>query len=186
MLVHFIDEKEQESQSKKILKIVKGRSVNEFAMTSLLEDEPSMKIMFGGLGVSTSLKDPAVSGYQNLREPGYIDPLVLREEEVPGDKSDIFSLGCVLFEMLSSHTLIQRGETPEESVLLNKKASTAIILNRLESVLEDLCSANLKDLLSRMVTIDPHFRPTALQCLNHKWFKKPLGTRQLLIQNKNT
>lgn len=106
MLVHFIDEKEQESQSKKILKIVKGRSVNNFAMGSLLEEEPSMKLMYGGLGVSTTLNDPLVSGHQTLREPGYIDPLVLREEEVPGDKSDIFSLGCVLFEIFSSKTLI--------------------------------------------------------------------------------
>ena len=111
MLVHFLDEKEQESQSKKILKIVKGRSVNNQGMGSLLDEEPSMKLMYGGLGVSTSLKDPSVSGHQSLREPGYIDPLVLREEEVPGDKSDIFSLGCVLFEMLSGETLIQRGQT---------------------------------------------------------------------------
>ncbi len=110
----------------------------------------------------------------------------MREEQVPGDKSDIFSLGCVLFEIFSGKPLIQIAQSHDESLFLNKKASTATILNRLDSELKSLNVSNFHDLISRMVTIDPHFRPTALQCLNHKWFKKTLGSRQYLIQNKNT
>ena len=54
---------------------------------------------------------------------------------VPADKSDIFSLGCVLFEALTGKHLIERGSSRNELLLNNKKVTTAILLKRLEQEL---------------------------------------------------
>lgn len=34
------------------------------------------------------------------------------------------------------------------------------------------CSENCKDLLKKMLTVDPAMRPSAVDCLNHPWFEE--------------
>ncbi|KAM3131101.1 hypothetical protein pb186bvf_016799 [Paramecium bursaria] len=96
---------------------------------------------------------------ENKGSPYYISPEQLRKQ--PHDqKVDIWALGCVMFEMLTGHTLF-RGNTYTEifESILNK------------DVIPEICSIpqlqrSYKELITKMVTKDPTKRPTIQQVID--------------------
>lgn len=97
----------------------------------------------------------------------FVAPEVLRKQGYDA-ACDVWSLGVLLFIMLSGKTPFANGpeDTPDE------------ILQRIGEGQFDLCggdwnsvSDSAKDLVKRMLDVEPSNRPTAVQVLNHAWMK---------------
>lgn len=81
-----------------------------------------------------------------------------------GYKCDIYSLGCVIFHVLSGDFPIM-AKTNEPSDWLRK-----IKLGPNWSLLSH-CSSEAIDMVKKMMTIDERLRPTSRECLQHPWFR---------------
>ena len=92
--------------------------------------------------------------------PAYIAPEILRDRGYRGGGVDIWSAGVVLFSML-------HGTVPFKGA--NMSELHKLILKGKYTVKEG--SDNVKDLLGRMLEVDPEKRITPIQVLNHAWMK---------------
>ena len=95
-----------------------------------------------------------------------------------GYKTDVYSLGCVIFQTLCGEIPVL-AKTTEPNDWLRK-----IKLGPNWNLLKH-CSTEAIDLVKKMMTIDERIRPTARDCLDHKWFqgsfrKSELGRKSLL------
>ena len=81
-----------------------------------------------------------------------------------GYKCDVYSLGCVIFHVLSGEFPIM-AKTNEPGDWL-KRIKIGPNWNLLRH-----CSGDAVDLVKKMMTIDERIRPTARDCLGHAWFK---------------
>lgn len=65
-----------------------------------------MKLYLGDFGLACSNSDPDSEELTNeCGTPGFIDPEVLTRQAAFCEKSDVFSLGCMLFQMVSGISL---------------------------------------------------------------------------------
>lgn len=83
-----------------------------------------------------------------------------------GFKCDIYSLGCVLFQMLSV-----RGEPPIDVDRVDDPHSwlQAIVRGPDWSLIRN-ASPEAQDLVRKMLAFHERSRPTAPECLQHRWF----------------
>ena len=95
--------------------------------------------------------------------PYYIAPEVLNE--VYDEKCDIWSSGIILYILLCGYPPFN-GET-DQDILNNVKKGKFEFPDEEWSVV----SHEAKDLINKMLTYTPLKRPSALECLNHSWFK---------------
>lgn len=83
-----------------------------------------------------------------------------------GLKCDIYSLGCVLFQMLSV-----RGEPPiDVENVEDPRAWLHAIARGPDWSLIRNASLDAQDLVRKMLAFDERARPTAPECLQHRWF----------------
>ena len=94
----------------------------------------------------------------------YIAPEVLKKKY--NEKCDIWSCGVIMYILLSQR-LPFNSDSEDEQELLNK-----ILLGKfdLETSPFDKISKNAKDLITRLLTVDPQKRLSAEEALNHPWF----------------
>jgi len=111
-----------------------------------------------------------ISYHQNGRRggtPGYIAPEVLNSESGKvflTDKSDLFSVGCMLYRLLTG-TKLFRGSTGKE--ILDKNKECYVNLNRPSN---SFLSKDAKDLLTKLLEKDPEKRISAAEALEHNFF----------------
>jgi serine/threonine protein kinase len=103
--------------------------------------------------------------YGQCGTPCYIAPEILSNIGYR-DSADMFSLGSVFFNLLTGRYLFE-GENTVELLFNNKNCSH---LNRVDIFLKEY-SSDCRDLLKKMLSIEPNLRPTAEQALSHSWFK---------------
>ncbi|EPX71981.1 CAMK/RAD53 protein kinase Cds1 [Schizosaccharomyces octosporus yFS286] len=101
---------------------------------------------------------------------GYLAPEVLQSKTTPpvggyGNKVDIWSLGCVLYVMLTA-TIPFAAPSQEESVKLISKADFPM-----SPLLENEVSSEGIDLITQMFQLDPSKRISGREALEHPWFK---------------
>lgn len=93
--------------------------------------------------------------------PGYVGPEILKGQLVT-TKADIFSLGCFLFNMISSSSLFP-GRNMKEVLASNRYSDPQQgVTEKVRNV-----SRECKDLLRWMLSVDPNQRPSAEECLSH-------------------
>lgn len=97
--------------------------------------------------------------------PGYFAPELLNCKPLT-TKADIFSVGCVLYKIISGNRLFD-GNVKKQVLLLNKEC---LLPGNFETDIES-CSIELKGLLISLLNPCPEKRPTAYQALNHSFFK---------------
>ena len=97
--------------------------------------------------------------------PGYVDPSVLKGKPFT-EKSDIFSLGCLLFNLVTGKKLFP-GRDPNKVLVKNSTHDpTPIIDYTCQNI-----SYECRDLIKKMILQDPQMRPTTEECLAHEWFQ---------------
>lgn len=106
-----------------------------------------------------------------LGTPGYVAPEILEasEENKYGTQVDMWSCGVILFVMIGGYPPFpQEGNGPQATQAMFKK------IKRGEYEFDERwwseVSPEAKDLISKLMTVDPEKRLTAKAALRHPWF----------------
>ena len=103
-------------------------------------------------------------GYTQTGTPYYASPEVWKDQPYD-NKSDIWSLGCVTFEMLALRPPF-RAENIEK--LYNE------VIHGQYGKISDNYSQDIKEIIKFILKVNPQDRPSCGQILNHKFVKKRL------------
>lgn len=109
-------------------------------------------------GVSKQTK-PGEVMTERCGTPAYIAPEVLQEKGYSGCKSDLWSAGVVLYAMLY-------GSVPFKA---NNMAELQDQIRAGDYKLKDTVPAPARDLISKILEIDPKKRLSSAQILSHPW-----------------
>ncbi|XP_074804859.1 ribosomal protein S6 kinase alpha-2 isoform X4 [Natator depressus] len=106
----------------------------------------------------------------------FVAPEVLKRQGYDA-ACDVWSLGILLYTMLAGFTPFANGpdDTPEEILARIGSGKYALAGGNWDSV-----SDAAKDIVSKMLHVDPHQRLTAVQVLRHPW----IVNREYLSQNQ--
>ncbi|XP_016062985.1 PREDICTED: ribosomal protein S6 kinase alpha-2 [Miniopterus natalensis] len=106
----------------------------------------------------------------------FVAPEVLKRQGYDA-ACDVWSLGILLYTMLAGFTPFANGpdDTPEEILARIGSGKYALSGGNWDSV-----SEAAKDVVSKMLHVDPHQRLTAVQVLKHPW----IVNREYLSQNQ--
>jgi len=104
-------------------------------------------------------------------KPKYMSPEVYRLQEYDGFKADIWSLGIILWGMVTN-TLVYRKASLNDPrfAILAKYGAEGINLLLQHEKISDVPS-DLVDLISRMLDMNPKTRYSAADVLAHPWVK---------------
>ena len=104
----------------------------------------------------------------------YICPEMWEGKKYSGEKADIFSLGAVLFNLVSGKNGFPTSKTDDPIYSLIKEGESLENYEKYWKVLPDAIfkelSENFKNLYIKMVSYNPKNRPTAQQILENPWF----------------
>ncbi|RZC79056.1 hypothetical protein C5167_003290 [Papaver somniferum] len=122
------------------------------------EDSP-LKIMDFGLSSVEEFTDPIVGLFGSI---DYVSPEALSQGKISA-ASDMWSLGVILYILLSGY--------PPFHATSNRHKQQLILAG--DFSFDDhswkTISSSAKQLISSLLTVDPHRRPTAQQILQHPW-----------------
>ncbi len=124
----------------------------------LLDEKNNIKVIDFGLS--------AIASYHKKLKvycgsPSYAAPEIVARRHYCGPPADIWSLGVVLFAMISGYLPFHAGK--------GNKAELSKKILRGAYTLPDFISKEARDLLSMMLTVEPSKRITSDQIWRHKW-----------------
>jgi serine/threonine protein kinase len=124
-----------------------------------------------------------VAGQKELDDfcgsPGFFAPEILLQEKYDGQKADVWSIGCILLEMiLGNNMFVSLWMGMYELNILKDRRKFAELLRKSLLGVRELCQINskfpysnkLKSLLMALLTEKPHERLSVYQMLMHPWF----------------
>lgn len=127
----------------------------------LIDNEKTIKIVDFGLSNTFSDKELLKTAWGS---PCYAAPEMIAGKNYIGPKADIWSWGVILYALVW-------GFLPFED---NNTASLYKKIMEGDYVVPDFISDNVKDLIVKILDIDPDSRYSINQIKNHKWFKLSL------------
>ncbi|XP_030962137.1 calcium and calcium/calmodulin-dependent serine/threonine-protein kinase-like [Quercus lobata] len=121
--------------------------------------DSSLKIMDFGLSSVEEFTDPVVGLFGSI---DYVSPEALSQGSVTS-KSDMWSLGVILYIVLSGYPpFIAQSNRQKQQIILAGEFSFY------EKTWKNI-SSSVKQLISSLLTVDPHRRPSAEELLDHLW-----------------
>ena len=129
----------------------------------LILDDVELKVCIADLGLACRASDVNELTFK-CGTPGYVAPCILKGFPC-GNKSDIFSLGCLFYNIVTGKALFS-GQDHQSVLFKNKYLDT-------NSIIDATCqhvSSECRDLLKRMTQHKPDNRASAEQCIQHDWF----------------
>ena len=113
----------------------------------------------------------------------YAAPEILMRKKYDGKKIDIFSLGIILFVIVTGKKFFLRKET--EFFYLNYKNNVKENYEKFIEKLDKEClnfSLNFRDLCFKMIKFEPDERPDYFDIKNHEWLKN-IDVSQFEMEN---
>ena len=98
--------------------------------------------------------------------PSYMSPEIVSKKEYYGGPADIWACGVLLYTLLIGSFPFKSVTTEKELFRKINRGIFSVSVGPTHEV-----SAEAKDLLHLMLTVDPAERPTATMVLNHSWFR---------------
>ncbi|KAL5735248.1 hypothetical protein ACOSP7_033109 [Xanthoceras sorbifolium] len=122
------------------------------------KDSP-LKIMDFGLSSVEGYTDPVVGLFGSI---DYVSPEALSQDRIT-TKSDMWSLGVILYILLSGYPpFIAQSNRQKQQMIMAGDFSFY------EKTWKNI-SSSAKQLISSLLAVDPHRRPSAQELLNHPW-----------------
>eukprot|EP01065_Artemidia_motanka_P025039 TRINITY_DN2993_c6_g1_i1.p1 TRINITY_DN2993_c6_g1~~TRINITY_DN2993_c6_g1_i1.p1 ORF type:complete len:446 (+),score=147.69 TRINITY_DN2993_c6_g1_i1:99-1436(+) len=142
----------------------------------LLDEKDNLKITDFGL---SNFQKMATGGSREKEllqtvcgTPNYIAPEVLKEQGYDGCKADIWTSGVILFVMCAGYLPFD-----DESDNLN---ALFRLIERGDYQMERSFSKGLKDIINRILQVEPTTRLTLDQIIRHPWFVPGFDNSQIL------
>mmetsp|Transcript_14336 Transcript_14336/g.27473 ORF Transcript_14336/g.27473 Transcript_14336/m.27473 type:complete len:441 (+) Transcript_14336:216-1538(+) len=138
----------------------KGIAHRDLKPENLLVNEEG-KLVISDFGLS-SLPDPDQDDgmlYTFCGSPNFVAPEVLQENGYEGQSVDVWSCGVILFAMLAGHLPFDELKLHH----LTQKIMTG------QYQFPSHFSRDVKDLLKKILTVDPRKRASVAQILKHRW-----------------
>lgn len=136
--------------------------------SNMLLDAPRQVVKIGDFGIARVLETTAAVAVTMLGTPYYMSPEVCKGEPYR-DKSDMWSLGCVLYEMC-----LLRHAFESQSLL---GLVYLIVSEHYAPIPSDLYSSGLTEVVDRLLSKVADERPTAEQALAMPVLQPYIGTR---------
>lgn len=122
-------------------------------------DGSTLKIMDFGLSSVEEFTDPVVGLFGSI---DYVSPEALSQGRI-SSKTDMWSLGVILYILLSGYPpFIAQSNRQKQQMILAGEFSFY------EKTWKNITSS-AKQLISDLLQVDPHRRPSAQDVLNHPW-----------------
>ena len=133
----------------------------DIKLDNILVDEHN-RCKICDFGVSREI-DPNETINEQCGTPAYLAPEIIKDEGYKGFKADIWSLGVLLYSLLTGNMPFKAGTIDE----LHKKIVTGDY-----TFPDDCCiSVNAIDIVQKMLVVDPEQRIDIKGVLNHTWLK---------------
>ncbi|DAZ98529.1 TPA: LOW QUALITY PROTEIN: hypothetical protein N0F65_007028 [Lagenidium giganteum] len=141
------------------------------------EDTHTVKLI--DFGLCTKIESGQDAMLQDFcGSPGFFAPEILLQERYDGMKADVWSLGCILLEMvLGNATFASLWMNMYEFNTLKDRRKFAELVRRGLSLTREHCQSNkwtystkLRQLLLATLCENPQDRPSVRQMLAHSWF----------------
>ena len=120
---------------------------------------------------------------------GYISPQIINNQPYSGDKADIFSLGVILFYLVTGINGFQNSSNHDFYYKLIKKRKNAQYWDEIAKSFQNVnnLSPDFKNLYFSMVAFNENDRPNVAQILQHHWFDEinNLNNNQLIQLENN-
>lgn len=126
----------------------------------LVDDKDNIKVT--DFGLANLQKTPDKMLHTVCGTPNYVAPEVLKEQGYNGIFADVWSCGIILFVMLAGYLPF---DDPQLEELFKK-------IQRGDFRMCKAFSEPVKDLISKMLIVDPHKRITLDGVMKHPWFLK--------------
>eukprot|EP01084_Bolivina_argentea_P133863 236245_1 len=141
----------------------RGLKPEDILFSTKENDSPIKLIDFG---LADHCKDHLLNGA--VGAPQYMAPEMLRFQPY-GTSVDMWSLGVILYIILCGFPPFY--DENDDIGKLRRKIKRVLDKYDMSSVYWDMISNEAKDLVGKLLVIDPKKRLTAEQALQHKWFR---------------
>ncbi|CAK4066784.1 unnamed protein product [Aphanomyces euteiches] len=136
----------------------------------LLDASDVCQVIDFGVACSTS-----TSHSSRVGKAFYMAPEVVAGKTYDGCKADVWSLGILLFEMLTGRPLFDLAATTNPRFELFQAQGLAAIIDT------NLVDENCMTLLSDMLSLDPHYRPSLATVLAHPAIVVPSKSGETML-----
>ncbi|XP_054423841.1 sperm motility kinase 4A-like [Pteronotus mesoamericanus] len=143
----------------------KGIAHRDLKPQNMLLDR-HLNIKVADFGFSRNFRDYRLSTFCGTLS--YMAPEVLRRQIYDGPKADVWSLGVILHEMVTGKAPFQ-GDTAADMVKAVKEVGTKPLQ------LPEFTSEEVRALLRKLLTVDPHLRPNLEHVMRDPWVNKGQG-----------
>lgn len=99
--------------------------------------------------------------HEQCGTPAYLAPEIISDKGYSGFTVDIWSLGVLLYTMLQGQVPFKAGSLEDLLTLINKR----------KIKYSELVSNEAKDLIGKMLIVEPELRISIPSILNHPWLK---------------
>ncbi|KAF1803553.1 kinase-like domain-containing protein [Mucor lusitanicus] len=145
---------------------------------NILLDKEKKNLKIADFGMA-AMQQPNASLRTSCGSPHYASPEIVRGKRYDGTATDVWSCGAILYAMMTGHLPFD----DEHMGRLLAKIKTGRY-----RTLPDYLSSDARDLIKRMLVVDPAKRMTMAEILNHPWLtnKSFLGTELRFLQHSTT
>ncbi|CAO0797763.1 unnamed protein product [Mucor circinelloides] len=145
---------------------------------NILLDKEKKNLKIADFGMA-AMQQPDALLRTSCGSPHYASPEIVRGKRYDGTATDVWSCGAILYAMMTGHLPFD----DEHMGRLLAKIKTGRY-----RTLPDYLSSDARDLIKRMLVVDPTKRMTMTDILSHPWLtnKSFLGTELRFLQHNTT